>query len=703
MEKQQTYTCPMHPKVISNVPGKCPQCGMDLISTGNKTVKSRKKNKGHHKHEHHDHSEHHRMMAEDFKKRFFVTLPITIFILLLSPQIQTWFGFSLDFPNKDIILFFLGTFIVFYGGKPFFKEARRELSTRNWGMMTLVSLAILSGYIFSLAATFLFQASALWWEISTLVVIFLFGHWMEMKAVLKTGSSLEELAKLIPYEAHKIVDNNIKDVKTQSLKKGDIVLVKPGEKIPTDGEVVEGKSSANEALITGESKPVLKVKGDMVIGGSINTDGSLTIKVLKIGHESTLAQIIELVKNAQETKPLVQKQADIAANWLTIIAIVVGASTFIYWFFINPSGIAAAATFAITVIVITCPHALGLAIPAVTSITSTLAAKNGILIRDMKGLEVARKLDYIVFDKTGTLTTGEFEVSKIIGFSNSSKNEVLALAASIESHSEHSIAKGIVKKAKEKNVKIRKIKNFKSVAGKGAKASLKNSNIIIGSIEMMKREDVTLTKDTKIESSGTISYVAKDNKVLGAIILGDAVRPESITTISSLHNMGIKTAMLTGDKSQVAQNIGKKLGMDTVFAEVLPKNKVDKIKELQDEGYMVAMIGDGINDAPSLTQANVGIAIGAGTSVAIQSAEIVLVNDNPMDVIKVMNLSKKTDSKMKQNLVWATGYNLLAIPVAAGVFVSYGLTLQPQWGAILMSASSLIVVANALSLRYAKV
>lgn len=706
----------MHPEVFQNTPGDCSKCGMALRKTRGVSAKEDEVGKekmdhsshdhsdnhsltGSESHNHVDHSAHHQMMAEDFKRRFFITLPLTIAVLLLSSQIQQWFGFTIDFVGRDVFLFVLGSVIALFGGKPFFEAARGELKSRNWGMMTLVSLAILAGYSFSVAATFVFLAEPLWWEISTLVLAFLFGHWVEMKAVVGTGGALRELAKLIPVEAHKVVGSDIFEVKTEELEKGDLILIKPGEKIPADGVVVKGKSFVNESLVTGESRPIEKKKEDEVIGGTINNNGSLTVKVTKTGKDSALSQIVDLIRKAQETKPAVQNLADKAANWLTIVAIVVGSATFVYWMFINPIGVAAAITFAITVIVITCPHALGLAIPTVTTITSSLAAKNGILIRDMKGLEVARKLDYVIFDKTGTLTKGQFGVSKVISFSNLSEEDILKIASAVEFYSEHSIAKGIIEEAKKRKITIKKANHFKAVAGKGAKAVLWKSMIVIGNEEMLKKEKVDLGQDQRIDDMGTVVYVAKDKTLIGAIILDDEIRPESKRAINILHDSGIKVAMLTGDKEEVANAVGKKLGIDTVFAQVLPEDKVEKVKELQEKGSTVAMVGDGVNDAPSLTQAHLGIAIGAGTSVAIESAEVVLVKDNPLDVVKVISLSKKTDMKMKQNLAWATGYNLIAIPMAAGVFASYGLVLEPQWGALLMSASSLIVVANAILLK----
>lgn len=692
----------MHPEVRQDKPGRCPKCGMDLIEVKEKG-KDNSEPKGHDMSAM-DHTEHHRMMAKDFKRRFFIVLPLTIIVLILSPKIQEWFGFSLEFPFRNFALFALGSVIALFGGWPFYTAAKDELRSRNWGMMTLVSLAVISGYLFSVAATFVFPGESLWWEISTLVLAFLFGHWMEMRAVLGTGNALKELAKLIPPTAHKLKGKEIMDVQTEELVKGDLVLVRPGEKIPVDGEVVEGASSVNEGMITGESRPVEKKKGDKLIGGTINNDGSLTIKVTKTGSETALAQIMELIKAAQETKPAVQKLADRAANWLTITAVVVGSGTFIYWFFLNPQGAVFAGTLAITVVVIACPHALGLAIPTVTTITSAIAAKNGILIRDMAGLEVARRLNYTIFDKTGTLTKGEFGVAEITVFDKVKDFDLLKLAAAVEIHSQHSIAKGIVEEAKKRKIAFTAAQNFKSYPGKGAEGSVERKEVILGNLAMLEEKAVSLTSAephiaSLADSAKTIIWVAVGGKVAGAISLEDSLRDESKEAIKRLHELGVKTAMLTGDKKDVAQEVGKRLGIDTVFAEVLPEQKVDKVKELQSKGHIVGMVGDGVNDAPSLTQAHVGIAIGAGTDVAIESAEIVLVKNNPLDVVKVISLSRKTDAKMKQNLAWATGYNLLAIPAAAGVFIPWGITLRPEWGALLMSASSLIVVANALSLR----
>lgn len=653
-----------------------------------------------HKEHQHDSMSHHQMMAMDFKRRFFVVLPLTIVVLFLSSQIQKWLGISADFAGRELVVFVLGSVIVFFGGKPFFVSARQEIKSKNWGMMTLVSLALISGYIFSVFASFVFEGESLWWEISTLVLAFLFGHFLEMRAVIGTGGALKELAKLIPPSAHRIVKKEIVDVSTKDLVVGDMVLVRPGEKVPADGEVVDGESSVNEGAITGESRPIDKKVGSLVIGGTINNDGSLTIKITKTGSESAISQIMDLIRRAQETKPNVQKLADRAANVLTIVAIVVGVGTFLYWFFINPQGVIFAATLAIGVVVITCPHALGLAIPTVTTITSAVAARNGILIRDMRGLEVARKLGYIVLDKTGTLTEGKFGVSKIESYdSGFDEHKILKLVASVEIYSQHSIASGIVEEARKRKIEFGKAEKFKSYPGRGAEAIVDGNLVAVGNERLFLEKKIDLQQRDGGGKIGTVVYVALDGELLGRIILEDKVRLESKAAIESFHNMGIKVAMLTGDKKEIADEVGRKLGIDHVFAEVLPDDKVNKIKELQSSGFVVGMVGDGVNDAPSLTQAHVGIAIGAGTSVAIESAEIVLVKSNPLDIARVISLSRKVDVKMKQNLLWATGYNALAIPVAAGALYSFGIILRPEWGALLMSASSVIVVVNAMFLN----
>ncbi|MCH8821188.1 cadmium-translocating P-type ATPase [Patescibacteria group bacterium] len=687
-EKSMLYTCPMDPEIVRHEPGECPKCGMKL--------EPKKANN-----EHEDHGGH-KGMEQDFKRRFLIALPLTAIILSLSPQIQKWAGYSIDFPGINIIIFLIASVMVFYNGWPFYVMAKGEIKTRAYGMMTLVSLAVLSGYIFSVAATFLFEGENLYWEISTLVLAFLFGHWIEMRAVRGATGALSELAKLIPPKANLLRGKEVITVGTEELEKGNKILVRPGEKVPIDGMVVDGESSVNESMITGESRPIAKKKGSEVIGGTINNDGSLTIEVTKTGDETAVSQMIELVRSAQESKPPVQKLADRAAKYLTFIAIAVGLATLIFWLFINPQGAVFASTLAITVIVIACPHALGLAIPIVTTITTSIAAKNGILIKDMKGMEIARKIDYVVFDKTGTLTEGKFGVSKIVKLSSESEDEILALASAVEISSQHSIAQGIVQEAKKRNLSMQSANNFTSFPGKGAKGIVDGSEILIGNKILLNEDGIGLEKlneKISIDEIATSIYVSKDKELIGIILLEDIIREESREAIKSLKKMGVKTAMLTGDNDKIAKSVANKLGIDTFFAEVLPEEKVSKIKELQEKGNIVAMVGDGVNDAPSLAQSHVGIAIGAGTDVAVESAEIVLVKNDPRDVVKAIKLSQKTNSKMKQNLVWAAGYNLIAMPMAAGVLFPIGILLRPEWSALIMSASSVIVVSNALLLR----
>ncbi len=687
------YTCPMDPDVISDEPGECPKCGMDLVPMNSGEG-------GHEGHAGHGGAE------QDFKRRFFITLPFVLLVMALSPNIEKWFGFSIAFSGKELLTFLIGTFIFFYGGLPFFKASKGELSHKNPAMMTLVAFAITVGYIFSVAATFLFPGNSLYWEISTLISVFLLGHWLEMRAVRGATGALAELAKLIPPSAHLMKDGNIIDTETSQLVIGDRVLVKPGEKIPVDGKVVDGESSVSEAMLTGESRPIAKKIGDVVVGGALNQDGSLTVEVGKTGADTAIAQIMKLVREAQASKPNVQHLADRAAAVLFYVAVAAGALSFFFWFFVSPQGAVFAATIAVAAIVVACPHALGLAIPTVTSITTTLGAKNGILIKDMKGLEIARKLNYVVFDKTGTLTKGEFGVTGITvakGSPVSGEDELLKFAAAVDMHSQHSVGKGIVDEAKRRQITIPEAKNFLSHPGRGATAEVLGKRIAVGNRKLMDEQNIPVIDDgAKGSKVATPTYVAVDNVFVGAILSEDIVREESKEAIKKLRAMGIKTAMLTGDTQDVADVVGKELGIDTVFAHVLPEDKVNKVKQLQDEGNIVAMVGDGVNDAAALTQSHVGIAIGAGTDVAVASASIVLMKSDPLDVVKAISLSRKTNTKMVQNLAWATGYNVFAIPVAAGVlYPSLGILLRPEWAALLMSASSVIVVANALLLRKA--
>jgi len=654
------------------------------------------------------HEDHHAHMEGDMKRRFFISLIVSIPVLILSPTIQNWFGFQIqEFFGDDFLLFGLATVIVIYGGLTFYKGAFRSLKSRILDMNVLVSIAVIAGYLFSVGATFLFVAVDFYWEISTLVVFLLFGHWMEMKAVRGASGALRELVKLIPPTANLITDGDIREVPTAELKVNDLVLVRPGEKIPIDGVVEDGNTTVNEAMITGESKPISKNEDDDVIGGTINGEGALRVRVTKTGEETALSQIIQLVKQAQASKPETQKLADRAAHYLTLIAILVGASTFLFWWGLIGVETVFALTLTITVIVITCPHALGLAIPTVTSISTTIGAQKGILIRDANATEQARNLQAVIFDKTGTLTKGEFGVTDIINTGDWPEEEILSKAAALEENSEHVIAKGIVTKAKETIAQRKQATKFESIPGKGAKALIDGEDVYIGNANLMRELNISIDQFerevTTLSSQGkTVVYVATKAGLKGFIALADLIREESREAVKALKELGLEVAMLTGDNKQTAEYVASELGLDTFFAEVLPEQKAETVKKLQQQGKTVGMVGDGVNDAPALVQAEVGIAIGAGTDVAIESADVVLVKNDPRDVVKLIKLSKLTMKKMKENLAWATGYNAVAIPAAAGLFIPLGIVLRPEWAALIMAASSIIVVANALLLRKEK-
>jgi Cu2+-exporting ATPase len=656
------------------------------------------------------HHDHHAMMEADFKRRFYVSLFFTIPVLLLSPTIQMWLRFTVPrFPGYDYLLFGLASIIAIYGGWPFFKGAAESLKTRVLGMMVLVSVAIGTGYLFSVAATFIFTGVVdFYWEISTLTVFLLFGHWMEMKMTRRATGALQELVKLIPPTANLVKDGDVKEVPTAHVQIGDILLIRPGEKVPIDGIILEGSSSFDESMITGESKPVTHTIGDEVIGGTINGLGAVNIRIDKAGEETALAQIIRLMEEVQETKPPVQKLADRAAHYLTITAISVGLISFLYWNYWTVEGLVFALTIAVTVIVIACPHALGLAIPTVTAISTTLAAKNGILVKNAEALEIGENIDTIIFDKTGTLTEGAFAVTDVITQDYDSEN-LLQLVASLESQSEHPIGLALNVSAKEKGIKLFQPTDFEAIAGHGVKGYVDGKLVTAGTLRLMEMESKIISPelfekgDSLFDQAKTLSYVAIDNNVEGIVAFADVLKESSIKAIDELHKLGKEIVMITGDNKRTAEAIAKLAGVNYFLAEVLPEDKASEVKKLQDNGKKVAMVGDGINDAPALIQANVGIAIGAGTDVAIESADVVLIKSEPSDVLKLIRLSKATMQKMKENLLWATGYNAIAIPVAAGILSPWNITLRPEWGALLMSASSIIVVLNALLLRNTKI
>ncbi|QWB96616.1 copper-translocating P-type ATPase [Mycoplasmatota bacterium] len=653
-------------------------------------------------HESHEgHHDHHTMMVKDFKRRFFISLGLLVPILTLSPMIQEFFDLNLRFSGDLYILLTLSTVLFIYGGLPFFKGTFEELKQKAPAMMSLIGLAIVVAYFYS-AYTVIFQTGQdFFCELSTLISIMLLGHWIEMKSVLGASRALEELLKLMPEEAHVIdQEGHINDISVTQVKVGMILLVRPGEKVPIDGKVIEGKSSVNESMLTGESVPVDKSPGDELIGGSINAEGSLKYEVTRIGDETFLSQVIKLVRDAQKTRSKTQRLADVAAKYLFYVALLGGISTFVIWMLLGKD-IGFAMERAVTVVIISCPHALGLATPLVTAVSSSIGAKHGLLIRNRANFENARKINTIVFDKTGTLTKGEFGISKIEGLSLS-ENELLSLAYAIENESEHPIAKAIVSAAKDKKVQLLKAKDIKAIPGKGLVGVIDQSTIEIVSPGYIKTLDISFdqTSYEALASQGnTVVFVLKDKQLMGYIALNDMIRETSKEAIETLKDMGIDSYMLTGDNQKVADEVAKKIGIQHVFAEVLPDQKSDKIESLTKEGRLVAMTGDGINDAPALAKAHLGIAIGAGTDVAIETADVILVKSNPMDVVNIIKLSKSTYKKMIQNLIWATGYNIIAIPLAAGVLSSIGILLSPAVGAVLMSLSTVIAAINARLLK----
>ena len=655
--------------------------------------------------DHHDHHGHHAHMAADFRRRFWISLVLTLPILLLSPLLQKLVGLreAIRFPGDLYVLFGLSSAVFWYGGWPFLKGLFTELKSRKPGMMTLVAVAITTAYAYSSAVVFGLTGKMFFWELATLVDIMLLGHWVEMKSVMGASRALEELAKLMPSDAHKLMpDGSVKDVPLGELAVDDKVLIKPGEKIPADGVIVEGESSVNEAMLTGESTPVAKKTGGKVIGGSINGEGSLTIEVKGTGKDSFLSQVIDLVKQAQESKSKTQNLADSAAMWLTLVALVSGALTLVIWLVFMNHAFAFAIERAVTVMVITCPHALGLAVPLVVAVSTALAASHGLLIRNRVAFEGARRLQAIIFDKTGTLTEGRFGVTETLVLSQDIDEETLrTYAASVDANSEHPIAKAIAASSETKLP----VEDFKSIPGKGAGGRVEGKDIKVVSPGYLREQSIDLA-DPRIEplqaQGKTVVFVLVDGKLKGAIALADIVRREAKQAIDALKALNIRCLMLTGDNKATAKWVSDQVGLDEVFAEVLPQDKAAKVKEVQSRGVLVAMTGDGVNDAPALAQADVGIAIGAGSDVAVETADVVLVRSNPLDVVAIIQLSRATHRKMIQNLVWATGYNIVAIPLAAGALYSWGVLLSPALGAALMAASTVIVAINARMLRLKK-
>lgn len=645
-------------------------------------------------------------MVADFRRRFWVTLLLTPFVLALSPMIQHALGLgeALAFPGDRYVLFALSTVAYLYGGWPFLVGVVSELRKRQPGMMTLIALAISAAYVFSVAVTFGFPGQEFYWELVTLIAIMLLGHWVEMRSVMGASRALEELVKLLPDSATRIdADGSLHDVPISALQPGDRVIVRPGAKVPVDGEITEGSSGFNEAMLTGESRPVTKGVGATAIGGAINGANAVTIRVTATGDATYLSQVIDLVKKAQQTRSRTQDIANRAAAWLTYIALAVGVGTLLVWWLVLDAPLNFAIERMVTVMVVACPHALGLAVPLVVAVSTSLSASNGLLIRDRAAFERARRLDAVVFDKTGTLTEGRFGVSDIVLLQEGDERQELAFAAAAESQSEHPIAHGIVAEAKRRDIAIPKASDVRNITGEGIVASVGDVRVRIVSPGNLARQGNAITHERlgQLESAGkTVVVLERDGQARALFALADIVRPESREAIAELTRLGIRSVMLTGDARGVAESVSKELGISEYFAEVLPDQKSEKIQELQTRGLSVAMVGDGVNDAPALVQADLGVAIGAGTDVAVESADVVLVRSDPRDVGAILGLSRATYRKMVQNLIWATGYNTIAVPMAAGITFGTGFLMTPAIAAVFMSASTVIVAINAQLLRF---
>lgn len=655
----------------------------------------------HDNHEHHDHTEHHQMMIKDFRRRFWISLIITLPILLLSPMVQELLGFefSLSEMADKYILFGLSTIVFFYGGWPFLKGLVDELKEKQPGMMTLIAVAITVAWGYSTATTFGLEGSSFFWELATLVDIMLLGHWIEMKSVLGASRSLQELVKLMPSEAHLLKNGETVDVKVDELKEGDKVVVRPGEKIPVDGVITDGHSNVNESMVTGESKPVTKEKDSQVIGGTINGNGSLTIEVEQVGENAYLNKVVNMVRDAQSVKSKSQNLADKIAFWLTIVALSVGFATLAVWLFVGKEFSFAMERMA-SVMVITCPHALGLAVPLVVAISTSISAQRGLLIRNRTAFENSRKITMLVFDKTGTLTKGNFGVTRFGSFVDEvDDNEILRYAGALESKSEHPLAIGIMNKVEEAEIELPEADNFNAITGKGIEGNVESKNVKVVSPGYVEDKEIHIPDKAFESEAETVVFVVVDEILTGFIAMSDEIREASFEAIKTLQKNDIKCYMMTGDNEKVAKSVSDELGLDGYYSGLMPDQKLEKIKEFQDKGEFVAMTGDGINDAPALATADVGIAVGSGTDVAAETADIILVNSNPEDIATLILFGKATYRKMIQNFVWATGYNVVAIPLAAGVLYSSGILISPAVGAILMSMSTVVVALNAQLLK----
>jgi Cu2+-exporting ATPase len=641
-----------------------------------------------------------------FRDRFWISLLLTIPTLVFEPMIQEWFGYTApQFPGAQFMPPVFGAIVFFYGGWVFIEGAWRELRGRLPGMMTLISLAISVAFLYSLAVTLGLAGHPLWWELATLVTIMLLGHWIEMRSISQAEGALKELAKLLPDVAMRIIDGDrTEEVPVDALHVDDLVLIRPGASVPADGVVVSGKSSVNESMITGESRLVDKTEGSEVIGGTVNGQGSLRVRIARIGEGTALAGIMRLVSQAQTSRSRAQALADRAARLLTLVAVIAGVATFVAWAFLGVP-VDFTITRVVTVLVIACPHALGLAVPLVIAISTTLGAQHGLLVRDRRGLEEARTLDIVVFDKTGTLTLGSHRVVETVPASDLKADEVLRLAAAVEHDSEHPIAQALLKSAQEQSLDVPQATEFVAAAGRGVDATVEGRRLSVGGPAMLSQRKLDAPQwardaAARAGKDGRAAiYLVEGAKVLAVFAIADKVRPESADAVSKLHDLGIEVAMVTGDSEDVARAVARELGIDTVLANVLPDQKAARIEELQRQGKRVAMVGDGVNDAPALVTADVGIAVGAGTDVAVEAGDVVLVRSDPRDIPRIIKLSRATYSKMIQNLWWAAGYNIVAIPLAAGVLYWAGIVLAPAFGAVLMSASTVIVAINAQLLR----
>lgn len=699
----------MHPQILKDEPGKCPLCGMNLIPLGG-TARPEKDEHSHHHQNHDHHSEsdssaagfdkhagHH---TPDFLKRFWITLVLSVPVLLLSHMIQQWLGFTIAFQGDKYVLLVLGSIIYFYGGMPFFKGFLGEVKAGAIGMMTLVAVAITVAYVYSVAVVFGLPGMDFFWELATLIVIMLLGHWLEMRSQMAASKALQSLVALLPNDVTVEQNGSPVKIKLEQLKNGDTVIIRPGEKVAADGLIVEGSSYLNESMLTGESVPVRKESGGKVIAGSINGDGALKIKATGVGKDSYLNKVINLVQDAQAAKSNTQNLADKVAKWLTIVAIVVGVGTFAYWY-ITMGDLAFALERMVTVMVTACPHALGVAIPLVVAISTTLSATNGLLIRNRTAFETTRKLSTIIFDKTGTLTKGSHTVQKIIPLTEHySENDLLQYAAAVQQNSEHHIAKGIMQTLSERKLELWKSDNFRYMQGIGVTGIVNGKSVVAAGPNyfVQNNKQVPAIPEEINQDAETVNFILIDDVPVGIVSLADTIREGAKEAIDQLRSMNIKSFLLTGDNEKVAAAVSKQLGMDGYLANVLPHHKQEKVKEFQDKGEIVAMTGDGVNDAPALAAADVGIAVGSGTDVAAETADIILVNSDPRDVVKMIDFGKKTYSKMIQNLVWAVGYNVVAIPLAAGVlYPTY--VLNPAMGAVLMSVSTIVVALNASLLK----